>query len=217
MTFQTEIFEKSKFKKVNLHNVHQELALTIDPFLDQYEQKKNIGLLRKSLLSHCQGFVLETAVGTSRNLNYYPKGTKIIGIDWSSNMLDEAVKKIVPNGIEVDYKLEDTEHLTFIDDVFDTVVDTFGLEAYAYPEKALNEMKRVCKKGGKILLLTCGLSDNQYLNRIINVKASKTIKQNGYVPNREWEPLIRSMGFTVEKFERKLNGTIYFYVLTNNK
>lgn len=43
---------------------------------------------RKVLVSHAEGLVLETGVGTSRNLNYYPSGTEIIGVDWSPNVLE---------------------------------------------------------------------------------------------------------------------------------
>jgi ubiquinone/menaquinone biosynthesis C-methylase UbiE len=44
------------------------------------------------------------------------------------------------------YAIEDVEYMTFKDNTFDTVVDTFGLEYYLNPEKAIKEMKRVCKK-----------------------------------------------------------------------
>jgi len=57
-----------------------------------------------------------------------------------------------------------------LDDSFDCVVDTFGLEYYCNPEKAIKEMKRVCKKDGKILILTTGLSYYDLLNLFINFK-----------------------------------------------
>jgi hypothetical protein len=40
------------------------------------------------LLSHADGNVLETGVGTSRNLEYYPFGTTVVGVDWSPNVLE---------------------------------------------------------------------------------------------------------------------------------
>jgi len=217
LNFKSEVFDQSKFRKVSLYEVHQNIAYKVDPILEEYERKKNILSLRKELLSHAKGFVLETAVGTSRNLNYYPEGCKIIGTDWASNMLDVALTKIAPKGIEIDYNIEDTERLNFKDDVFDTVVDTFGLEAYVNPEKALNEMRRVCKKDGKILILTSGLSENSFLNNTLQVRTVYFMKNYGYVPNRDWNKIMGSMNFEVEQTGRWFNGTIYLYILKNNK
>ncbi len=132
-------------------------------------------------------------------------------------MLEVALKKIIPNGLEINYKLEDTEKMMFNDDVFDTVVDTFGLESYVNPVKALQEMKRVCKKGGKVLILASGLSNNGFLNKFLKMKSSHILRNYGYFPDRAWDPIINSIGFEIEKAERKFNGTIYLYVLKNNK
>ena len=52
----------------------------------------------------------------------------------------------------------DMHKTPFSDESFDTVVDTFGLECSYDIEKALTEIKRVTKKGGKILLLERGSS-----------------------------------------------------------
>lgn len=50
----------------------------------------------------------------------------------------------------------DGHDLKFEDNSFDTVVDTFGLCSYNDPIKVLHEMKRVCKKDGKIILIEHG-------------------------------------------------------------
>ena len=41
----------------------------------------------------------------------------------------------------------------FEDNVFDTVVNTFGLECCYNIDKAFSEIKRVCKPGGKIIMI----------------------------------------------------------------
>ena len=50
----------------------------------------------------------------------------------------------------------DVHKTPFSDGSFDTVVDTFGLECCYDIERAFTEIKRVTKKGGKILLLERG-------------------------------------------------------------
>lgn len=51
------------------------------------------GKWRKEALSNLKGRVLEVGVGTGRNLQYYPPGSAITGIDNSKGMLDKALKK----------------------------------------------------------------------------------------------------------------------------
>ncbi len=83
------------------------------------------------------GSILETAIGTNRNLPYYPKGSKVLGIDWAENMIEAAAKKISRDDVIVDIERKDTEMLSLPDDSFDNVVDTFGMEYYLRPERAL--------------------------------------------------------------------------------
>lgn len=61
--------------------------------LDDYEKYTKIKQYRKILCSYAEGLVLETGVGTSRNIDYYPPTSKIIGIDWASNLLEVAFGK----------------------------------------------------------------------------------------------------------------------------
>ncbi|EAR90597.1 ubiquinone/menaquinone biosynthesis methyltransferase family protein (macronuclear) [Tetrahymena thermophila SB210] len=215
-SFEEEYYKNSNRKRQFLFNIHQNLAILYDKSVDSYEDLSKINQYRKILLSYAQGFVLETAIGTSRNLKFYPPGVKVLGIDWSSNMLEAAMQKSV-NHISYSYKIDDTENLTFKDNVFDTVVDTFGLEYYVNPDKALKEMKRVCKKDGLILILASGQSLYQGLNFFLNYKTPYTVCNYGFFPNRNWEEFIKEEDFEILKKERKINGTVYMYVLRNKK
>ena len=66
----------------------------------------------------------------------------------------------------------------FANDTFDTVVDTFGLCSFDDPVNALNEMARVCKKDGKVLLLEHGKSGSTYsfMGKILDDNAEKHAK-----------------------------------------
>jgi len=175
-----------------------------------------IPVFRKTLLKFATGKVLETGVGTSRNLKHYPDGLHVTGVDWSSNILEVALRKFT-HSITFEYKLDDVENLNFDNDSFDTVVDTFGLEYYLNPARALSEIKRVCKKDGLILIMTSGRSQYDLLNLLIEFKTPYYVTKNGYFPNREWDSLIKESDFEVIKSERKMNGTIYIYILRNSK
>ncbi len=48
---------------------------------------------RKKALSLAKGKVLESGIGTGKNLPYYPEGVEVIGIDFSRGMLEKAEKR----------------------------------------------------------------------------------------------------------------------------
>ena len=62
---------------------------------------------------------------------------------------------------------------------FDTVLDCFGLECTYDMEKAWLEMKRLCKPGGKILLLERGTAYWMYDNFMLLRKASLNLGARG--------------------------------------
>lgn len=65
-------------------------------------------------MKFCVGKVLETGVGTSRNLDYYPKHIELLGIDWSRNVLEVALTKTTDK-LNFDYKIADVENMPFQD------------------------------------------------------------------------------------------------------
>jgi ubiquinone/menaquinone biosynthesis C-methylase UbiE len=61
------------------------------------------------------------------NTQYYKDDAKITAVDWSKNMIQEALGKDYDTK-RVQYKIADVENLPFEDESFDTVVDTFSLQ-----------------------------------------------------------------------------------------
>ncbi|MBI2632365.1 class I SAM-dependent methyltransferase, partial [Candidatus Pacearchaeota archaeon] len=122
-----------------------------------------IGRLRRGLLKQAKGKVLEIGIGTGANLKYYPTDCEITGIDLSKGMLTKAENKAAKLGIKINLREGDAENLPFKKEEFDSVVDTLGLCIYPNPIRALKEMKKVCKKKGRILLLEHGISNRQFI------------------------------------------------------
>jgi hypothetical protein len=110
-----------------LKTLHNNMAFHLEIILNQYERTTKIADYRKALAEYCEGEVLETCVGTSRNGKYYPAGTNITFIDWSPNMIEVAISKSYPF-IKPKFVIDDVKAMPFPDDSFDTVIDTFGLE-----------------------------------------------------------------------------------------
>jgi len=80
---------------------------------------------------------------------------KIVGIDQSEEMLDIARRKIKTNGFgrKITLLKGNALDLPFEDGSFDIVSIGFGLRNIGYHKKAISEMARVLKNGGKLLIL----------------------------------------------------------------
>lgn len=107
--------------------------------------------------------------------------------------------------------------MKFPDNSFDTIVDTFGLEYYLNPRKALSEMKRVCKPNGNILLLNMGLPQNRLLQYYYRFTLPHYLLSYGFFPHRPWDRIVNSMGFDVIQQKKFQGGTLYYQILKNNK
>eukprot|EP00948_MAST-09A_sp_MAST-9A-sp1_P003159 g3159.t1 len=103
---------------------------------------------------------------------------------------------------------------TFPNDHFDTVIDTFGLCSYEDPVKALTEMRRVCKPGGKLLLLEHGRSYYDWLNSMLDDSAVQHAIKWGCVWNKDIGKILIDAGFDKSSISRFHFGTTYYVVET---
>ena len=94
---------------------------------------------------------LDIATGTgwaARRIRAH--GANVVGIDIGAGVI-EAARELSP---DVEFHVGDAEALPFDDASFDGVVSTFGVMFVARPEDAAREMARVCRKGGRLGLVT---------------------------------------------------------------
>ncbi len=103
--------------------------------------------------SRASGDVLEVAIGTALNLPHYPEGVRLTGLDLSVEMLDIARERANESGRSVELQEGDAHALPFEDGSFDAVVCTYSLCNIPDPDRAVTEMKRVLRPGGKLILV----------------------------------------------------------------
>ena len=97
---------------------------------------------RRWVCSQAHGDVLEIGVGTGRNLDAYPHGVHLIGLDLSPAMLALARARARQLGTDVDLQLGDAQALSFASESFDTVVVTLTLCAVPDDRLAIHEIAR---------------------------------------------------------------------------
>ena len=114
---------------------------------------------RRTLLADAEGEVLEVGFGTGLNLPHYPPHVrKITAVDPNVGTRRRAQKRIQRSGVEVDQRALECERLPFADGTFDCVVSTWTLCSIDDVSRALGEVYRVLRPGGRFLFLEHGLS-----------------------------------------------------------
>jgi demethylmenaquinone methyltransferase/2-methoxy-6-polyprenyl-1,4-benzoquinol methylase len=80
---------------------------------------------------------------------------KVIGVDISAGMMEIGRKKIEAKGLgkKIELRRGDSENLPFEENKFDAVIVAFGVRNFENLEKGLDEMLRVLKPGGKVVVL----------------------------------------------------------------
>lgn len=134
-----------------------------------------------------------------------------MAVDWSKDILNYT---LVNTRNDTKFVVMDCTDLDYIDESFDTVVDTFGLQASHDFQKQYDEMKRVCKKGGKILLLEMGESLWKSSNYKIISNALHEFNERGQHLYRNWDNMIlNDPSVKIIKNKRMMNGILYYYEL----
>jgi phosphatidylethanolamine/phosphatidyl-N-methylethanolamine N-methyltransferase len=111
--------------------------------------------------------VLEVGVGTGINLSMYPASCAITGIDLSAPMLDKAHDRILNKALRNCRVMEmDAAKMSFPDESFDIVYAPYLISVVPDPVAVAQEMRRVCRRGGRIVILNHFKSENAILSRI---------------------------------------------------
>lgn len=118
---------------------------------------KRLAVARCDIRAHHQ--VLDLAGGTGDLSLQFAKKVgptgKIVLADINEAMLNKGRERLLDAGIgkTISFITANAEELPFEDDYFDRICIAFGLRNVTYKEKALSEMARVLKPGGRVVIL----------------------------------------------------------------
>src|SRR6056297_173562 len=99
--------------------------------------------------------LLDAGCGTGNfSLKLAEKGVMVTGVDISEEMMSIAKRKTAEAGFSIDYKYGDLYELPFGDESFDAVFSMAAFEFIKEPQKAFDELMRVVKKGGILMIGT---------------------------------------------------------------
>jgi demethylmenaquinone methyltransferase/2-methoxy-6-polyprenyl-1,4-benzoquinol methylase len=102
---------------------------------------------------------LDVATGTCdvamEIVRRFPPDVKVVGVDFSEGMLELGKEKVIKAGFgdRIDIRFADVTALPFEDDTFDASIIAFGIRNVQDYKKGIQEMGRVVKSGGKVIVL----------------------------------------------------------------
>jgi phosphatidylethanolamine/phosphatidyl-N-methylethanolamine N-methyltransferase len=111
--------------------------------------------------------ILEIGAGTGLNFPLYPQDCHVTAIDLSGPMLERAQARIEQARIShIELLEQDAADMRFANDAFDSVYAPYVMSAVADPIRVAREMQRVCRPGGRIVILNHFRSTNPLVSRL---------------------------------------------------
>lgn len=155
---------------------------------------------------------LEVGVGTGKNLRYHPVNSSVVAVDLSEGMLTRTSAH--RRGRHVALVQADAQRLPFPDHTFETVVATFVFCSVPNPVLGLQEIHRVLKPSGELLMLEHVLPENPALAWLFNALNSLVVGATGVHINRNTAENIRTAGFVLDVESNLLSTVFRLFVAT---
>ncbi len=159
--------------------------------------------LRRQLVPHAAGNVLEIGIGSGLNLPYYDNKVKVTGLDPSLELQAYAREVARRHGVNVDFISQGGEEIPADDNSFDSVVMTWTLCTIPKPHRAMAEIRRVLKPGGQIIFAEHGEApDASVAKWQTRLNPMWNVIGGGCNLNRKIEHLYKDTGFRFDDIER---------------
>jgi ubiquinone/menaquinone biosynthesis C-methylase UbiE len=171
--------------------------------IDLVMRNKECARLRAAWIPQARGEVLEVGIGSGLNLPFYsPKVKRIRGVDPSLE-LQRMARKRMPSLVPIEFLPQSAEEsLPLADACIDTIVLTWTLCSIANAPKALQQMTRVVKPGGRLIFLEHGSAPDPWVaSRQDRLTPYWKRIAGGCHLNRKVDELITGAGFEITELK----------------
>lgn len=153
--------------------------------------------------------VLEVGAGTGTSFPAYPLHCEITGIDLAPEMLARARQKIQENGWSHLKVMEmNALDLQFPDNTFDYVMGFHVVTVVPDPVRMISEAKRVCKPGGRIVIVNHFTSEVPLLGSLTQALDPIT-RWLGWRTDLRLKPFVQTTGLRVERKYKLSKASLY--------
>ena len=135
--------------------------------------------------------VLDLCCGTGKMIELecktVGKNTIVIGLDFNREMINVGNKNLTESLANYRFNLVqgDATQLPFEDNTFDSITIAFGLRNVPDKRKAISEMYRVLKPGGKVVCLELSKPEMRIVKNIYNLYFNFALPVIGYLGTRD--------------------------------
>lgn len=144
--------------------------------------------------------VLDLAAGTATSSAAIAKhGAHVVAADFSEGMLAEGRKRHADNPL-IEFVWADATALPFDDNSFDAATISYGLRNVSDPKKALAEMLRVVKPGGRVVIAEFSTPPSQLVRAPYNFYGRHLLPRIAGAINREAAEAYRYLNESIEKW-----------------
>ena len=162
---------------------------------------KRLGSEKQNLLAKARGKTLHVAAGTGNDFKFFPVGMDIVSIDISPKMLERAKIKAAAYKGSIELREADVHNLDYPEATFDTVTTVFTFCSVPNPITGLQELHRVLKPGGQILMLEHVRSTAIGPIGIMMDLMTQLTRQFGPELNRDTVGNVQKAGFRLRRVE----------------
>jgi phosphatidylethanolamine/phosphatidyl-N-methylethanolamine N-methyltransferase len=153
--------------------------------------------------------VLEVGVGTGLALPAYPLHATITGVDLSLEMLAKANERIQSRGwTHVNVLPMNAEQLDFPDASFDVVTSFHVVSVVSDPKKMMSELTRVCRPGGRVLIINHFRSPNPWVARVVD-KAGTVTRHLGWRTDVNFQDVIAELPLRMDRVTKPSPMSIF--------
>jgi phosphatidylethanolamine/phosphatidyl-N-methylethanolamine N-methyltransferase len=157
--------------------------------------------------------VLEVGVGTGISLDAYPPYIHIVGIDPSDKMLFHAIEKTRENGWgHIELRRGDACSIEYPENSFDWVTNFHVMTVVPEPRRMMDEMVRVCKPGGRIVVVSHFASPNPFLY-FLGTVVNPVTKLLGWTTRLRARDVLDGQPITVERNERVTRLGVHYVII----
>lgn len=185
---------------MSTRHTYQRVARLYD-LLDLPFEYRRYRPLRRALWTGTGGRILDAGVGTGRNMDFYPGGSDVTGIDISPAMLERARRRLARTGAASPVTLREMDVMAtdFPDRHFDFVISSFlfcVLDA-DHQLPALRELARITKADGEIRVLEYSYSNKPLKRWVMKLWAPWVRWAYGAAFDRNTERYVEAAGLSL--------------------